>query len=155
MVKWVLLISLVILCNLIGSIGGLWAGGNSPWYKNLNKPKFNPPSWVFLPVWTFLFTLMGIALYFVWVAPSSSLRTTALVFFGIQFLFNVLWSFSFFGLENPLSGLINILVLDVLILITGIYFFRVNNFSGYLFIPYFLWVGFASLLNWSIFRLNI
>jgi tryptophan-rich sensory protein len=153
-INWGLLIGLIVLCNLLGAIGGLWAGGNSDWYKNLNKPKFNPPSWVFAPVWTLLFTLMGIALYFVWMSPSSNLRTFALILFGVQFLFNILWSFSFFDLENPIYGLINIFVLDILILMTGFYFFRVSLVSGYLLIPYFIWTGFASFLNWTIFRLN-
>ncbi len=153
-INWGLMILFVVLCNLIGSVGALWSGGDSVWYKNLEKPKFNPPSWVFAPVWTLLFTLMGIGLYFVWQAPSSNLRTLALIFFGIQFLFNVLWSLSFFGLQNPLLGLINILILDVLILFTGFYFFRVNLISGYLLVPYFIWTGFATVLNWSIFRLN-
>jgi len=153
-INWGLMILFIILSNLVGSVGAIWSGGDSVWYQDLNKPDFNPPGWVFGPVWTLLFTLMGIALYFVWKSPESNLRTVALILFGVQFLFNVFWSFSFFGLENPLLGLINILILDILILITGFYFFKVNIFSGYLLIPYFLWVLFATVLNWSLFRLN-
>lgn len=153
-INWVLLVGIVILCNLIGSLGALWTSSDSSWYKELKKPGFNPPSWVFGPVWTLLFTLMGIALYFVWTSPASNTKTIALVLFGIQFIFNVLWSYLFFGLQNPFLALIEIFILLALIITSGIYFFAVNNLSGYLLIPYFLWVGFASFLNYSIWSLN-
>jgi len=154
-INWLLLIGLVILCNLIGSMGSIWTTSDSSWYKQIKKPSFNPPSWVFGPVWTLLFTLMGIALYFVWSAPASNVRTIALVFFGVQFLFNILWSYLFFGLENPFLALIEIFILLILIIVTGIYFFVVNNYSGYLLVPYFLWVAFASFLNFHIWKLNV
>jgi len=126
-VNWFLLIGLIIACNLIGALGA---------------------------VWTLLFSLMGIALYLVWVAPSSRIRTIALVLFGVQFAFNVLWSYLFFGINNPLWSLIEIFILLVFILATGIYFYIVNRFAGYLLIPYFLWVSFASFLNYSLWKLN-
>ena len=153
-VNWALLIGLVVACNLIGSLGAFWTSSDGDWYKKINKPSFNPPSWVFAPVWTLLFSLMGVALYLVWIAPSSKIRTIALVLFGVQFVFNVLWSYLFFGLNNPLASLIEIFVLLVFILITGIYFYFINRFAGYLLIPYFLWVSFASFLNYSLWKLN-
>jgi translocator protein len=154
-VNWFLLIGLIIICNLIGSIGATWTSSDGSWYKNLKKPSFNPPSWAFGVAWTFLFTLMGIALYFVLKAPSSNIRTIALILFGVQFLFNILWSYLFFGIQNPLFSLIEIFVLLVLILVTGFYFYSVNKYAGYLLIPYFLWVSFASFLNYSLWKLNI
>ncbi|MFH1522044.1 MAG: TspO/MBR family protein [archaeon] len=153
-VNWLLLIGFIVACNLIGALGAIWTSSDSAWYKNINKPKFNPPSWVFGPVWTLLFSLMGVALYFVWVAPSSNIRTVALILFGVQFAFNVLWSYLFFGINNPFYSLIEIFILLIFIIITGIYFYVVNNFSGYLLIPYFLWVGFASFLNYFLWKLN-
>jgi len=153
-VNWFLLIGLVVACNLIGSIGAVWTSSDGDWYKGINKPSFNPPSWVFGPAWTLLFSLMGIALYLVWIAPSSKIRMIALVLFGVQFVFNVLWSYLFFGAHNPLASLIEIFILLAFIVVTGIYFYFVNGFAGYLLIPYFLWVGFASFLNWAIWSLN-
>jgi len=153
-INWFLLIGFVVACNLIGAIGAIWTASDGEWYKGIDKPSFNPPSWVFGPVWTLLFTLMGVALYLVWVAPSSRIRTAALVLFGLQFVFNVLWSYLFFGLNNPLWSLVEIFVLLVFILATGIYFYFVNGFAGYLMVPYFLWVGFASFLNWALWNLN-
>lgn len=153
-VNWVLLIILIIVCNLIGSIGALWTSPDGAWYKSIRKPSFNPPGWIFGPVWTLLFTLMGIALYLVWNSPDSKIRTIALILFGVQFIFNVLWSYLFFGLNNPLYSLIEIFVLLIFIIATGTYFYFTSKLAGYLFIPYFLWVSFASFLNYSIWNLN-
>lgn len=153
-INWLLLIGFVILCNLIGALGTLWTASDGDWYKNIIRPSFNPPSWIFGPVWTLLFTLMGISLYLVWVSPNSKIRTIALIIFAIHFVLNVLWSYLFFGLNNPLLAFIEILILLILIIITGIYFYKINKIAGYLFIPYVLWVSFASFLTYTIWRLN-
>jgi len=153
-VKWGLLIILIIVCNLIGSLGVIWTSPDSSWYKNISKPNFNPPSWIFGPVWTLLFTLMGISLYLVWNSPSSKIKLIALILFGIQFLFNVVWSYLFFGLNKPLWSFMEILFLAGFIFATIFYFFKVDKLAGYLLIPYFLWVSFASFLNYSIWKLN-
>lgn len=153
-VNWFLLIGFIVLANLIGSIGSFWTDSDSDWYKNLKKSKLNPPGWLFGVVWSLLFTLIGIAFYFVWISSSSNLRTFAFVLFGFQFVLNVLWSYLFFGLQNPLFGFVGILVLEIFIVTTAILFYLVKPVSGYLFIPYFLWVAFAAFLNWGIFRLN-
>ncbi|MBS3088131.1 tryptophan-rich sensory protein [Candidatus Pacearchaeota archaeon] len=153
-VNWFLLIGFIVACNLIGAVGAIWTSSEGNWYQNLNKPSFNPPSFVFGPVWTLLFCLMGIALYLVWVSPSSNIRTIALILFGLQFVLNVLWSYLFFGINNLSLALIEIFVLLIGILVTGIYFYFVSGLAGYLLIPYFVWVGFASFLNYSIWKLN-
>ena len=153
-VNWLLLIVLIIICNLIGSLGAIWTSSDGDWYKNIKKPSFNPPNWIFGPVWTLLFTLMGISLYLVWTSPSSKIRLIALILFGIQFLFNVAWSYLFFGINKPGLAFTEILILLGFIIATTIYFFRVNKISGYLLIPYILWVSFASILNYSIWKLN-
>lgn len=153
-INWLILILFIIGCNLLGAIGSFWAGGNSDWYKNLNKPSFNPPSWLFGPVWSLLFSLMGVALYFVFFSGSSQVRIIALILFVIQFILNILWSYFFFGLHNPLFALIEIIFLLILIILTSIYFFKISDLSGALMIPYLLWVVFASFLNYSILRIN-
>jgi len=153
-IKWGLLIIFILVCNLIGSLGVIWTSPNSSWYMNISKPKFNPPSWVFGPVWTLLFTLMGISLYLVWTSPSSKIKLIALVLFGIQFLFNIVWSYLFFGLNKPLWSFVEILFLLGFIFATIFYFIKVDKLAGYLLIPYFLWVSFASFLNYSIWKLN-
>ena len=135
-------------------MGAVWTSSDGSWYQGINKPSFTPPGGVIGSVWTLLFTLMGVALYLVWTAPSSEVRTVALVLFGIQFLFNIMWSYLFFGLNKPLYSFIEILVLLVFIAATAVYFFKVNRVSGYLLVPYFLWVSFASFLNYSIWKLN-
>jgi len=153
-INWALLITLIVLCNLIGVIGAIWTSSDRSWYDGINKPSFTPPGGVIGSVWTLLFTLMGISLYLVWTSPSSNIKIMALTFFVIQFIFNVAWSYLFFGLNKPLWAFIEILVLLVFIIITTFYFFKVNKLSGYLLIPYILWVSFASFLNYSIWRLN-
>ncbi|MBU4069799.1 MAG: tryptophan-rich sensory protein [Nanoarchaeota archaeon] len=153
-IKWVLLIAFIVVCNLIGALGAVWTSSDGSWYKNINKPSFNPPSWIFGPVWTLLFTLMGISLYLVWNSPSSKIRLIALILFVVQFAFNVAWSYLFFGLNKPGLAFAEILIMLGFIIATTIYFFRVNKISGYLLIPYILWVSFASFLNYSIWRLN-
>ena len=154
-INWLLLIGLVIVCNLIGAMGALWTASDGSWYRNINKPGFNPPNWIFGPVWTLLFILMGISLYLVYTSPSSKIRTIALILFAVQFVFNVLWSYLFFGINRPDLAFAEIIILLGLIIATTIYFFRVNKISGYLLIPYILWVSFASILNFSIWRLNV
>jgi tryptophan-rich sensory protein len=123
----------------------------------LTKPFFSPPNWVFGPVWTLLFLLMGIALYIIWVIKEKKLlekRFYAISWFKIQFAFNVLWSYLFFGLRNPFLGFIGIIFLWLSIVITIIYFYKINKTAAYLMVPYLLWVSFASLLNFSIMILN-
>jgi translocator protein len=153
-IKWGLLIILIIICNLIGAMGAIWTSSDGNWYRGINKPSFNPPNWIFGPVWTLLFTLMGISLYLIWTSPSSKIKMIALALFVIQFLFNVAWSYLFFGINKPLWAFVEILILLGFIIATTIYFLRINKIAGYLLIPYILWVGFASILNYSIWKLN-
>jgi len=150
---WKLIISL-ILPFLASAIGSLFTSTSvSTWYVDLVKPSFNPPSWVFGPVWTILFLLMGIALYLVWVEKSKN-KKTAFLAFGVQLFLNALWSVLFFGLQKPLFAFIEIIFLWTVILITIIYFYRINKVSSYLLIPYLLWVSFAAVLNFFLYILN-
>jgi translocator protein len=150
---WKLVISLIIpfFASVIG--GFFTASSVSTWYVTLNKPFFNPPSWVFGPMWTFLYFLMGISLYFVWINKAKN-KKSAFTIFGIQMFLNAVWSVLFFGFQNPLFAFIEIILLWFAILFMIIYFYRINKTSAYLLIPYILWVSFAAVLNFSIFILN-
>lgn len=141
------LILSIFVCELAGILGSFFtAPAIKTWYVFLEKPSFSPPNWIFGPVWVLLYALMGIAIYLVWPKVAK--------IFSIQLIVNALWSISFFGLKNPLLGLINIVVLWVLILILLFKFYRLNRISFWLFMPYFLWVSFASVLNFYIYLLN-
>jgi tryptophan-rich sensory protein len=145
----------IIICQLAGMIGSVFTMPAIPgWYANLNKPSFSPPNWLFGPVWILLYTLMGISLYLVWNQKGSVGTKTALIFFAVQLGLNTLWSLIFFGLRLPLAAFLEILVLWLFILLTILKFFPISKVAAYLLIPYLLWVSFASLLNFYIFRLN-
>lgn len=150
------LITSIVICQLAGVIGSIFTRPAIPtWYATLEKPSFTPPNWVFSPVWITLFLLMGIAAFLVWNKGLSDEQVKiALGVFGVQLILNVLWSVMFFGLRSPLAGLIEISILWIAILLTILYFFKVSNMAGILLIPYILWVSFAAVLNFSIWRLN-
>ncbi len=126
------------------------------WYAALRKPSFSPPNWLFGPVWITLYALMGISLYLVWKKglKQKSIRT-GLLFFGAQLFLNSLWSIIFFGMKNLLYAFVEILILWTTILITIYLFWKINRKASYLLIPYIIWVTFAALLNFSVWRLNI
>ena len=146
----------LILCFAAAGIGGaVTAPKIDTWYATLVKPSFNPPNWVFGPVWTLLFGLMAIAAWRVWrTDPKIGANRRALVLFGAQLLFNVGWSIAFFGAENPLAGLLVILVLEALIVMTIRAFLRHDRPAAWMLVPYAAWVGFATLLNLTIYSLN-
>lgn len=150
------LIVSIIICQLAGIIGSFFTSSSvSTWYLTLNKPWFNPPSWVFAPVWTALFLLMGIALYLVWKGGIKTKDSkTALTFFAIQLILNIFWSVLFFGLRSPFYAFLEIMILWLAILLTILTFHKISRTAAYLLIPYILWVSFAALLNFSIFILN-
>ncbi|MBN1224021.1 MAG: tryptophan-rich sensory protein, partial [Candidatus Aminicenantes bacterium] len=142
------LIGSVLLCQLAGIVGGIFTASSvGTWYAGLTKPAFNPPSWVFSPVWITLYLLMGIALFLVLKKDfdSEGVRI-AVIFFVCQLVLNALWSYLFFGLKAPLAAFLEIVVLWALILITTVKFFRISRAAGILLVPYLLWVGFASVL---------
>ncbi|MBN2620612.1 tryptophan-rich sensory protein [candidate division WOR-3 bacterium] len=144
------------LCLGAGLVGSMFTTPNVPtWYAQIQKPAIAPPNWLFGPVWTFLFLLMGIAFALIWHKYGTIQGAgVALIIFLVQLLFNILWSAAFFGLRSPLLGLIDIIILLVLIFITINYFHRVSFLGAYLLIPYAIWVSFATILNISILILN-
>ena len=137
-----------------GIIGSIFTSSSIPtWYAAINKPSFNPPNWIFAPVWNALFLLMGISLYLVWI-NKSKLKKKAITLFGIQLGLNALWSIIFFGLHSPLAAFIEIIILWIAILLTIIYFYRISKTASYLLMPYIIWVSFAAVLNFFIFLIN-
>ena len=148
--QWGMLVFFIALCHLAGIIGSFFTFEAIPtWYAMLQKPSFSPPNWVFGPVWTTLYTLMGIAVYIVWQKRGKGVRL-----FWIHLFFNALWSILFFGLQNPLYALVEIVVLWALLLATMMLFFRTSKTAGWLLVPYLVWVTFASVLNAAIVLLN-
>ena len=147
----------VVTCLRIGYFSGMITRANiTDWYPTLEKPFFNPPNWVFAPVWTTLYILMGVAAGMVWNKMDSD-RINArkgLQFFAIQLALNFLWSYLFFGLHNPLLALAELIVLWLMIFETYVVFKRVSKTAGLLLLPYLAWVSFAGILNAAIFWLN-
>jgi tryptophan-rich sensory protein len=150
------LIVAIITCQAAGIVGSIFTASKIPtWYKGLIKPALNPPSWVFGPVWTTLYLLMGIALYIIWKKGLSTEGVKfALTIFAVQLILNALWSIVFFNMENLGLALINIVLMWLSILWTIVLFYRLSPTAGLLLIPYILWVSFASYLNYAIWTLN-
>jgi len=145
----------ILIAQAAGFIGSFFTVSSvSTWYAELIKPLWNPPSWVFGPVWITLYTMMGISAYLVWLQKNASGIKLALSMYGIQLILNVLWSVLFFGLKNPGIAFIEILVLLAFILLTTILFWRINTWAGVLMLPYLVWVSFAAFLNYTIWQLN-
>ncbi|MGE5465471.1 MAG: TspO/MBR family protein [Syntrophothermus sp.] len=151
------LLASVLLCLFAGVIGSVFTASSlENWYPLLEKPFFNPPSWLFGPVWTFLYILMGISLYIVWEKGLQDREVKiGVLIFGIQLALNTLWSFLFFGLRSPFYGFIEIIFLWIAILLTIVQFKKVSRTAAYLLVPYILWVSFAALLNYNLWVLNI
>ena len=156
-IEIVKLVISIIICLLAGFIGSFFTAPAIPtWYATLNKPSFTPPNWLFAPVWTALFVLMGISAFLVWRKGLNNRQVKiALSIFSVQLILNILWSAMFFGLRSPIAGLIEIIILWVAILLTILIFFKISMTAGLLLIPYILWVSFAAVLNFFIWRLNL
>jgi len=151
-----LLIGAVVICLLAGVIGSVFTTPNiATWYTSLNKPWFTPPPWVFGPVWTTLYILMGISLFLVlregWERKDVQI---GMAIFAVQLVLNMLWSYLFFGLQSPVYGLAGIAALWISILVTIIWFFRISRPAAILLIPYIIWVSIASALNYGVYVLN-
>lgn len=141
---------------LAAVIGSMFTISALPvWYESLNKPFFNPPDWLFAPVWTVLYLLMGIASYLIWQSSADRYeKQAALTLFYVQLAINVLWSILFFGLRLPVLALGEIIILWLLIALATSAFWRINKSSARLLWPYLIWVTFAAILNGAIVWLN-
>lgn len=151
------LIFSILICEGAGIIGAVFTTPSIPiWYATLNKPFFSPPNWIFGPVWTTLYFLMGVSLYLVWVKKDAgkSLKSKAYQMFFAQLILNILWSIAFFGMKSPIVGLIVIIILWVLIIETIRRLAKVDKTASFLLYPYLVWVTFATVLNFSLWVLN-
>ncbi len=155
--KYLKISIVVVTCVAIGYLSGTVTRESiNTWYPTLIKPVFNPPNWIFAPVWSLLYIMMGVAAGIVWsrIDFEKEIVTKALTFFAIQLGLNALWSYLFFGLHNTLLALIEIILLILLIFEVYNQFKKIDKIAGYLLIPYLVWVSFASVLNASIWWLN-
>ncbi|MDP3882948.1 MAG: TspO/MBR family protein [Candidatus Staskawiczbacteria bacterium] len=173
------LLASIIICEMAGVVGTFFTTPEiNSWYSTLNKPAFNPPSWVFGPVWTALFVLMGVSLYLVWSKDfsienkigSSQVKSwnkwsdkfwngswqkaNIILIFGLQLVLNVVWSAIFFGAHNIGAAFFELLMLWVAIVYTIANFYRVSKWSAYLLVPYIVWVTFAGVLNVTLWLIN-
>jgi len=146
----------IVVCELAGIIGSVFTTPSIPgWYAALTKPPFNPPSWVFAPVWTILYAMMGLAAWLVYEKGFKKPDVKkALAVFAAQLLLNTLWSIVFFGAHMIFAGVVVIVLLWAMILWTILLFHRISRASAYLLIPYILWVSFATVLTVSLYVLN-
>ncbi len=156
--KLVLTVGVSLLAGFVGSI---FTTPHIPtWYAGLVKPALNPPAWIFGPVWTTLYILMGVAAFLVWSSYAKATEDkkkgirVALILFGIQLVLNTFWSIIFFGIHSPGGALIEIVFLWLAILATIIAFAKISKPAARLLVPYILWVSFAAYLNYSIWILN-
>ena len=150
MMEWTKLITVILAPQAVGVIGSIFTRQGLSWYARLAKPDFTPPSWLFAPVWTALYLLMGVAAYLVWTTNPQIMWI-----FWLQLALNLLWTILFFRLRSPSVGFASIIMLWAAIIATMLVFFRVSTIAGVFFIPYVLWVSFAALLNYEIWRMNI
>ena len=154
--SWPKLLFSLFITQAAGFVGSIFTTPKiDNWYQTLNKPFFQPPNWLFGPVWTLLFLLMGISLYLIWTgAWHHKLKEEAILIFIAQLVLNVFWSITFFGFQNTALAFLEILVLWTSILFTILYFAKLNKTAAYLLVPYIFWVSFASVLNFAIWYLN-
>lgn len=156
MKKAVGIVVAIVICEFAGVIGSLFTMPAVPgWYAGLTKPSFNPPSWIFAPVWTTLYAMMGLAAWLVyakgWKRPEIR---KALSVFAVQLLLNALWSIVFFGAHQIFAAAVVIILLWAAILWTILLFRKISKAAAYLLVPYIVWVSFASVLNVSLYVLN-
>ena len=146
------LVIFLVIAFVPAVFGGLFGPGD--WYRSIAKPSWTPPGWLFGPVWTLLYLMIGVAGYLAFGQTDGRVRTIAFTVYGLQLLLNALWSWLFFGLERPGLAFVDIVALLALIGLNIALFLPISRTAGLLLVPYALWVTFASALNLSIWRLN-
>jgi translocator protein len=156
MTNTVKLIIAIIIPLAVGATSGFFtASGVGSWYQTINKPSWNPPSWIFGPVWTTLYVMMGIALFLIWKsdAPDTQKRT-AMLLFAVQMVLNFFWSFIFFKQHQMGWALVEIIAMWVMILLTIFSFAPISKTAAWLLVPYISWVSFATILNYTLWKMN-
>lgn len=154
--KIILFLSSITLSLSAGFLGSIFTTRSIPtWYANLNQPTFTPPNWIFAPVWTFLYILMGISLYLILVNKKRKEKPLAIKLYLVQLILNTLWSIIFFGAHSLGLALLEIILLWVIIILTIYQFQKLDQNAAWLLLPYLIWVTFASYLNLSLWQLNL
>ena len=149
------LIGSILIAQAAGVIGSLFTVQNIPtWYATLNKPAFSPPNYLFGPVWITLYFMIGVAFFLVWKNPGKVNIKIPVIVFSVQMVLNAAWSIIFFGMKSPMFAFFEIVVLWVFIVLCMVTFYPVSRAASWLLVPYFLWVSFASVLNFKIWMLN-
>lgn len=146
----------IIIPVAVGAVAGFFTASSvSSWFATIEKPSFNPPNWIFSPVWTLIYILMGLAFYFVWKTDAAkALKNKAIIFYAVQLFLNFLWSFIFFYAHNIFGALVDIVLLWIMIAATIYWFGKINKTAAWLLVPYLCWVSFATALNFAIWQLN-
>lgn len=153
--QWLILVVFVVVCLGAAGLGAAWTNTSvATWYSTLAKPSWNPPNWVFGPVWTCLYLAMAVSAWLVWRQQGMVGARTPLLIFTGQLILNAAWSFIFFGLRNPGLALVDVVLLWLSILATILAFRRVSTWAAALLVPYLAWVSFATVLNWTLWRMN-
>jgi len=151
---WKKLIASLAVCFAAAAIGSAFTTPSiATWYASLAKPWFSPPNWIFGPVWTLLYAMMGLSLYYV-LEKGFKKHSEAIYLFGAQLALNALWSVLFFGWRNPALAMLEITVLMFVVLATTVKFYSISEKAGRLLIPYIVWITFASILNFNVMLLN-
>lgn len=149
------LIVSVLLTVGLGTLSGLLTASEiTTWYATLVKPSFNPPNFLFAPVWIILYTLMAISFYLIWNEEPSPKRDKALALFIIQMVFNILWSFIFFNQHAIFLAFLDIVLMWLFIIFSMVAFYKINPKASLLLVPYIIWISFAMLLNFAIWNFN-
>ena len=153
--RWLMLFFFLFLCYGAAGLGSIWTSSSvGAWYAELRKPSFNPPNWIFAPVWSVLYFLMTLSVWLVWREAGWGGAKLALILFFAQLALNVAWSGLFFGLRRPGTALVEIVFLFGAIVATALAFRPVSGIAFGLMVPYAIWVAFAVLLNFKIWQLN-
>ncbi len=152
---WKLIIA-ILICEAVGISSGLLSrAGMNTWFDMLNKPGWNPPAYLFGPVWTTLYFLMGISLWLIWKSNAAAVKKrNAVALFAIQLFLNFWWSLLFFKFHSPELAFIDIMLLLITIFFTIYYFSGISKLAAWLLVPYIAWVSFATVLNYTIWKLN-
>ncbi|MGB3006227.1 MAG: TspO/MBR family protein [Chitinophagaceae bacterium] len=150
-----LIISLAIPLAIGATSGFFTVSGVESWFQTINKPTWNPPNWIFGPVWTTLYVMMGIAFFIIWKSEiRSELKKSAIVLFAVQLVLNFFWSFIFFNQHEIGWALVEIIVMWFFILFSIFAFGNISKTAAWLMVPYISWVSFATILNYTIWQLN-
>ncbi|MBQ3032846.1 MAG: tryptophan-rich sensory protein [Deferribacterales bacterium] len=142
------------LCFLAGIIASFPVSANYIWYETLLISNINPPSWIFGPIWGVLYLLMAISVWLVARKRKTRFYWLALILFTVQLILNVLWTYIFFGLMNPKAAYIELLILDIFVLLTVTIFGKISRSAQWIMLPYVIWLGFATYLNWYVMYYN-